>query len=135
MCGNGKQPLHGSRLCSQHWDHNLQTGGSLKCATKSNCTLLSFFLLPLLRFFSSCFCVPLPPPSSPLLPSPFSSFSSLPPPTISSLPPPTPFSQTQYCTLQPEGLNTKVHFYSKEHWYAFAEWYSPAPQGEEVKQM
>ena len=37
----------------------------------------------------------------------------------STLPPPTSpsSSQMRYHTLQPEGLNTKLHFYSKEHWY------------------
>ena len=58
----------------------------------------------------------LPPSSSlPLSPSLLISSSSVP----STLPPPTSpsSSQMQYHTLQPEGLNTKLHFYSKEHWY------------------
>ena len=60
---------------------------------------ISIFLFPLPLLF--------PPPSSPV-----------------SLPMAIPFFQVQYLTLQPEGLNTKLCFYSKEHWYTFAEWYS-----------
>ena len=118
MCGNDKQPLHGSRLCSKHWDHNLQTGGSLRCATKCNCTLISFFLLPLLPFFSSCFSLPLL-----LLPSPF---SSLPLPTSSSLPPSflLPLALLPDPVLHPTARRCEHKGSLLLYWDAFAEWYS-----------